>query len=373
LTGSTCNPGICDSGWVYHEPLKSWADVGPGAPVCEATSTRTRQCAEKQQFPENIRYYFKARLNALPTGWLHGRFANPDVTIKAESGITKISVEALPVRVPVVYKSYIWPDVPNEIKDGYDQTTGQFKLGNRYGASRIANSQKETDPAKRNFISTPRPFGETGIEELKLWIPIIQNKATALTSTWSLRTLSSEESKGSNSCFNSASELTGLVTTNATQYSPGPPSFNKSEGVLTYSVAAPHFDSNANDFKGSYDLVMRSDVARCLYGFSKAPINATLSVTSESGTPQVATTLISERNGWLYLQAKNFEFSAPVIQAKLTQEAEVVLTPAPSGTSTPSASAKPVVKTVTITCTKGKTSKKVTAVTPKCPTGYKKK
>jgi hypothetical protein len=30
-------------------------------------------------------------------------------------------------------------------------------------------------------------------------------------------------------------------------------------------------------------------------------------------------------------------------------------------------------KSITITCIKGKTTKKVTAVNPKCPTGYKKK
>jgi hypothetical protein len=34
---------------------------------------------------------------------------------------------------------------------------------------------------------------------------------------------------------------------------------------------------------------------------------------------------------------------------------------------------KPVVKATTITCVKGKLTKKVTAVNPKCPTGYKKK
>ena len=37
------------------------------------------------------------------------------------------------------------------------------------------------------------------------------------------------------------------------------------------------------------------------------------------------------------------------------------------------AAAKPVVKATTITCVKGKTTKKVTAVNPKCPAGYKKK
>ena len=37
------------------------------------------------------------------------------------------------------------------------------------------------------------------------------------------------------------------------------------------------------------------------------------------------------------------------------------------------AAAKPVVKATSITCVKGKTTKKVTAVNPKCPAGYKKK
>ena len=37
------------------------------------------------------------------------------------------------------------------------------------------------------------------------------------------------------------------------------------------------------------------------------------------------------------------------------------------------AAAKPAVKATTITCVKGKTNKKVTAVNPKCPAGYKKK
>ena len=154
------------------------------------------------------------------------------------------------------------------------------------------------------------------------------------------------------------------MTTNSTQYSAGPPAFDKSEGTLSYQVAAPHFGTTGDVFKGSYDLVMRSEVARCVYGFSKAPIQATLSITSSDGAQQVATTVIGERNGWLYLTAKNFEFSAPVIKAKLSQE-EAVPMPTATPTATP--------KKTSILCVKGKATKKVTAENPKCPTGYKKK
>ena len=51
-------------------------------------------------------------------------------------------------------------------------------------------------------------------------------------------------------------------------------------------------------------------------------------------------------------------------------------TPTPTATpvADPAPSAKPVVaKKVTITCMKGKTVKKVTAVKPVCPAGFKKK
>jgi len=103
---------------------------------------------------------------------------------------------------------------------------------------------------------------------------------------------------------------------------------------------------------------MRSDIARCLYGFSSAPIKAEISITSDEGEKKVATTIVNEKNGWLYLSAKGFTFSAPTINVKLSQEKVVA----------PVASKK-----ITISCVKGKTTKKVTAVSPKCPAGYKKK
>ena len=83
------------------------------------------------------------------------------------------------------------------------------------------------------------------------------------------------------------------------------------------------------------------------------------------GENAVATTVVGEKAGWLSLAAYNFGFSSPQVKVQLTQAAEP--------TPTPSATAKTVAKKITITCIKGKVTKKVTAVNPKCPTGYKKK
>jgi hypothetical protein len=166
--------------------------------------------------------------------------------------------------------------------------------------------------------------------------------------------------KSATTCFTAGDGLKGIVTTNATVYSAGPPAFV--DGTLNYQVAAPHFNRDGTVFKGDYTLVLDSKVARCLYKFSSAPIQATISVVNDKGEQSVATTTVTEKNGWLRLVARNFEFSSPSISVKLTQDA-----PAKEAqTSAPE-------KKSTITCVKGKVSKKVTAVNPKCPSGYKKK
>jgi hypothetical protein len=98
---------------------------------------------------------------------------------------------------------------------------------------------------------------------------------------------------------------------------------------------------------------MSSKVARCIYGFSNAPVKATISVTSADGSPQIATTVVNESDGWIHMRAANFEFSTPVVKVKLTQQGAT----------------KSISKQTT--CIKGKLSKVIT--TANCPAGYKKK
>jgi hypothetical protein len=134
---------------------------------------------------------------------------------------------------------------------------------------------------------------------------------------------------------------------------------------------AAHLNPDGTEFKGTYNLVMRSDVARCLYGFGSAPIQAKIEVSSSDGTPSVATTVINESDGWLKMTAAGFTFSTPQIKVKLSQDQPA---PQASASPTPATSTKPAaMKKSSITCVKGKTTKKVTAINPKCPTGFKKK
>ena len=204
------------------------------------------------------------------------------------------------------------------------------------------------------------------MDNFLLWLPIAKDKAAAMPTQWRLGTMTDNGSGIVKDCLDKEKSLAGVVTTNSTMYIDGPPVFQ--DGMLDYKVASTHYEADGTTlFKGTYELIMSSAVARCIYKFTSAPISATVSITSESGEANTATTVVSEKNGWLKLGAYGFTFSTPTVRVKLTQEA---VKPVP----TPSPSVKPVVaKKTTITCVKGKTSKKVTAVNPKCPTGYKKK
>ena len=145
-------------------------------------------------------------------------------------------------------------------------------------------------------------------------------------------------------------------------------------------------------FKGSYDLVLRSDFARCLYGFSNAPISAKISVVSTDGSTQdIATESLREdaARQWLYLSAKNFTFSSPTIKVKLVQDKPLVavkeespvvpekVVPKQEAAATNTTTAAPVeVKKIvikSISCAKGKIIRKISGTNPKCPAGFKKK
>ena len=231
------------------------------------------------------------------------------------------------------------------------------------------------------------------LDEYLAWMSSLGDKAQALSSAWVIQTMSGYQVEDQiQRCLNQTDSLAGIVTTNAAEYLDGPPIYDKNSKSLDYKVAATHYEPDGTTaFKGTYDLVMSSKVARCIYGFTNAPVSATITVTSDSGANNLATTLVKESDGWLSLSAYNFTYSSPIIKVILSGTVEgAVVTPTATPTPTPSATVEPVVKpsvvaspiarptvapkkpvVVKTTCVKGKLTKVVTGT--KCPAGYKKK
>lgn len=308
-------------------------------------------CAAKQSFPTGYRFKLNVRLSSSPTGWIHGRIKTPEVNIsKIASGI-ELSITGEPVVVPVIGVTAPYASLPENMRTFYKSQSG-------------ASYGEQGPTGRRNQLSMPAPDRPNTFNEYALWNDYVKDKANASPGFWTARSL--DVPGGSAQCFKDTSKFIGVVTTNAMMYSGGPPAFNKEEGTLEYKVGSPHLTSKGEVFKGSYDLQVSSEVARCLYNFTSAPIQASISVINESGENSVATTVVNEKDGWLRMAAYGFTFSNPTVTVTLSQEAPIV-------NPTPIATTKPIAAKRSITCIKGKTTKKVTAVNPKCPTGYKKK
>jgi siroheme synthase len=92
---------------------------------------------------------------------------------------------------------------------------------------------------------------------------------------------------------------------------------------------------------------------------------AKVQITYQDGSSKVATVTsqYDAKNDWINLRAYGFTYSTPQLAIGFKQPEQA-----------PKQEIKVVApKKTTITCVKGKTTKKVTAVKPKCPSGYKKK
>ena len=277
-------------------------------PECAAATDGS--CARRYAFPPDTRFGMSVRLGLAPGSFFHGRLIEPSVSVaETRNGVT-IDVEAGPARVPVVATWQRWADLPDYIRSMYPLN---------YNGPSIDYGEREwlKDTSTRVMMSVPLAGGTRSMNELTNWLNFLGDKATAVPSIWGLSTVPREELQGINQCFTKGNRVNGLVTSNATSYSAGPPALDRKTQSLNYQVAAPHFTRTGEVFSGAYTLALRSDVARCIYGFTNAPVKATVQVFGADGESRVATTSVAERNGWLTLTALNFEYSKPIISIKL--------------------------------------------------------
>lgn len=346
-----------------------WCGTGAeelGERYCSYKLKGAGDCLLRQPFPKDVRFQVRVRLAAQPSGWLHGRLDSPEISISPRTGggVT-LDVTAGSVRVPTFYAGSHWADMPSRLKDFYNECVTSGTCGTN---ARIPNPLNTPRPVtEASVMDNPPPSSPRAMEVMALWMDLAKDTAVAVPSAWTLRTIGHGGGSDPRGCLRAdASGVKGIVSTNATAYSDGPPAFDGTQ--LDYSVMAPHYEPDGKTaFEGTYNLVMRSDVARCLYRFSTAPVQASISVIGSDGTTRVATTTTSERNGWLRLSANGFTFSSPTIRVRLSQEA-------PAAVSVPAAPAPVEVRRparTVITCAKGTQIKRVRAVQPKCPSGWR--
>lgn len=225
----------------------------------------------EKNLPSGFRFGVKLRLDWEIGGYLMGRIASSSIeqtTIK--SGVSRlVTIEAVPEEVPKI--------------------SGRNQGGLAYSMDDY-----------RRFSLQSRLIGDTATH------------VDRVLRAYSRKTVDY-------ACAGSNSGFYGTGTTNAAMYAVDPPNFKR--GSLNYEVASIHYLPDGKSLNlGKYEMALRSDVARCIYGLSKSPISASIQVVNSNGEKAVATTVVSEKNGWLKLAAYGFTFSMKKISIKLNNK-----------------------------------------------------
>jgi hypothetical protein len=271
-------------------------------------------CAKKHAFPANTKFKINVRLSQTPKGWFHGRMSNPEILLESVGGVNLLSVKAGSVGVPTVGASGPFSSLSPSVQSWFTQNCSQQPV---QCGTRLPN-QDWSNAVFRNAEVSPNPYSTLSFSQFELWNQFFGDSAGAVPSHWNVRTLSGSEMGNASSCIAQASGVSGVVTTNSTLYSQGPPEYSPLTGTLDYRVAAPHFLNNGvSEFFGEYNLLVREDVAQCLYGFTGTEFTSSMSVVDANGTVKPATTSLTLENGFFKFSALGFTFSTPTIKAKL--------------------------------------------------------
>jgi len=305
-------------------------------------------CFVRRDFKDDTRLKISLTVPSEISGWLFGRMKNTGISLNAISEkVSRMEVTGTSAIAPNLIISKPKSEVLKHEKfvaytkaNGYNGGEDVFERlrapGSMVMGGSLVNAFWAYDVWGKDLMAYSGP-----------------DPLFALSTAWNFGSIDSNQIN--DACANGKKKFLGMVTTNAPIYESDPPQLKS--GFLQYRVAGPHFAADQKTlFRGVYDLNIESEFARCIYGFTKAPISATISVTNADGESQeIATEVMTERNGWIHLGAYNFHFSAPTVRVKFTQEKGKVAT-------------SPIQKS--ITCQKGKITKKVSG--GKCPPTFKK-
>ena len=327
-------------------------------------------CGKPVAFPDKANFSLQVRLNSKTHGWMHGRLTNGKVRVISESANgVELEISGEPSRIP----SILVETTIDKITDSIWNTV----IGPVVGGTIPKNYGSKEWPPTLGIVASNR--GTTMMNSFRAMQPFMSDKAIAMPYFWTVRSVERSQvvvasgQKALDCLYKNGGDkgrILGFLNTNATAYVSGPPTFNEQDQTLDYSVAAPHFAKDGSVFKGVYSIQLEANTARCMFGLQGVSLKATLSITNDKGEVNVITSVAKEDAGWFNFQASGFTFSTPTIKLKL--EALSPTTNVSSPSPTPAAQ-KPAVALKKITCVKGKTSKTVSGVNPKCPSGFKKK
>ena len=310
--------------------IQPWSWTCAAYETCDFVGRLSKKNNSTDVYPPNSEFRITIRTNFLGSkfgSWMVGRLEKPTVKFDSE----KLVIAGRPVVYPMGYTTL------NSREDC---------------ASRIDLVMNKYFPRAPGICNPPSSgFSTNSNDDVALALfdalggDVMQNGQQE---QWTF-----SNAKAANS-INTCSDPKNfsLATSNAMLYSVNPPIWDKKSNSLSYRIASTHLDSSGNLNRGNYSLAISKKMADCLWKFDTAKASVEISITNSEGTKNIAVSALRTSSDWIYFDASGFTFSSPEIKVKLINNA--VNTGFKS-----------------ITCLKGKTSKKISGSNPKCPAGYK--
>jgi hypothetical protein len=344
--------------------IASYSSLESG--TCVQNTSRS-YCMKASTFPKDVRFRLTLRLDKAAASlnsdrWFITRTSNPTLEVKESSSYRTMVIEGAPVvvQVPTI-------DLPRDKDIVFAFVKSWLSTLGKISDDLNVLIQKQADSfmTGNGYIETANNAGSTKI--FAGWEPFMKYGSVKQLTGWNFTnvgsSLSSPTLQLKLSGCPKTKNIPGFVSSNSTAIEPGPPTFNTSEQTLEYRVAAPHLTESGSKNSGTYSLYVSSDTARCLWGDNLSSGKATVSILSDDGTTQIATSTFRSDLKGLFFNVSGFHYSTGTIKVRIDNQGAksvpLAQTPKPSGK--------------TIVCVKGKLTKKVTAVNAKCPAGYKKK
>ena len=308
---------------------------------------------DRFNFPRDIELQMKIRMGKFKETigtWFNGRILDPILNIDGST----MTLSGTPTRVLAAHTGPVSCEnrvLSTEVMERCLKRDQTLDTG--------STSTLQLNPSIENATNLTSSYPKGLFEYLE---PLL--KPIGYISHWSGTT---SGAAGTSICPISPGKL-AIVSSNAALYSTSPPVWSESDQTLAYRVGSIHLDHTGATHRGHFNLAVPKDFAQCLWGQNILNARATVAVTNADGTNNVATSVLSQDAQMVYFKVAGFTFSTPQIKIKL-EVPQIQPTP----TQTPITTVKPVPIQKTITCVKGKVTKKIKAVAPKCPAGYKKK
>lgn len=302
------------------------------------------------EFRHNMEFKIVLRLagaGALkPDGFFFGRLEHLDMGYYS-GALERLAISGAPTRVPFAQVSGVpIANIPNNVLNKIDPN-----LRNTWTCKAVS------------FESCVMQFSSSSnnpiLYDFNAWESLGLHTIASGT-IWEVRA-TKPPSLGNCAHLMSNNGITGTLSTNSTLYSADVPQWDPATHSFTFTVASTHLDQLGAPNRGYYQFALRTNVVNCLWGSSASVSNAKVKVVSEGGIQQVATTNVDVVNGVFYFTVPNFGYSNPKISVSFASRPKAVTTATPA----------PALKK-SISCAKGKVIKKILAVKPVCPKGFKK-